>query len=95
MVFWVWPTLTIYDHKITRPSWCGTQIMDELNILTVYPRVSGAGTARHRHLQKMAANNEISGSFCLTEISHGTNTKVILVFDSLLKKEIFFFKSHH
>jgi hypothetical protein len=27
-------------------------------------------------LQEQAANNEITGTFCLTEVSHGTNTKV-------------------
>jgi len=37
--------------------------------------ISGAGTERHRGLLKNSIKNRIGGSFCLTEISHGTNTK--------------------
>ena len=39
--------------------------------------VSGAGTKRHTGFIKSAIAGEIGATFCLTEISHGTNTKAM------------------
>jgi len=39
--------------------------------------VSGGGTDRHRPLLKSAIRGELSGAFCLTEMSHGTNSKAL------------------
>ena len=39
--------------------------------------VSGAGTKQHSHIVKSAVKGEIGAAFCLTEISHGTNTRAL------------------
>ena len=39
--------------------------------------VSGSGTERHKPLLRAAVKGELGGAFCLTEISHGTNTKAV------------------
>jgi len=39
--------------------------------------VSGAGTRQHSHIVKSAVKGEIGAAFCLTEISHGTNTRAL------------------
>jgi len=39
--------------------------------------VSGGGTDRHRPLVKSAIRGELGGAFCLTEMSHGTNSKAL------------------
>ena len=39
--------------------------------------VSGGGTKRHSSIVKSAVKGEIGATFCLTEMSHGTNTKAM------------------
>ena len=45
-------------------------------VLKIFLPLTGSGTKRHNRLLKQSRDNMIGGTFCLTEISHGTNTKV-------------------
>uniref|UniRef100_A0A914XJV0 acyl-CoA oxidase n=1 Tax=Plectus sambesii TaxID=2011161 RepID=A0A914XJV0_9BILA len=42
-----------------------------------YSAILSMGTDRHRKFLHMAEENQLVGCFCLTEISHGSNTKAI------------------
>ena len=81
----IWRTIIVRKHKyvffvcptISNSLTTGlSKSPSKVTFCTDFYLRSGAGTERHRGVLKMAVNNMIGGAFCLTEISHGTNTKV-------------------
>ncbi|PAV88524.1 hypothetical protein WR25_07905 isoform C [Diploscapter pachys] len=74
--------LNIWDFAVTPR---------ELNHLRVFGgAIESSGTERHAELLRKTKNHEIVGAFCLTELSHGSNTSKIQTTATFDKGEFVF-----
>ncbi|PAV71559.1 hypothetical protein WR25_17192 [Diploscapter pachys] len=74
--------LNIWDFAVTPR---------ELNHLRIFGgAIESSGTERHAELLRKTKNHEIVGAFCLTELSHGSNTSKIQTTATFDKGEFVF-----